>query len=438
MDSLANALGARTQMENYWIERPLMVSKSAIVYLAEDMRRNQKVFLTEFFPQPMAQRRYSEDGSYSIAAVEGHEDEFNEKMAWFLAEAEAFSSVEHPDIIKIIRFFQANGTAYAAAAYQEGNCLPGYLATHGGALGEAEVKTLMMPLLKALTALVHRNIAFGNIAKANIYRNKDASAALMACVNTLSSSRSSEQGAIGNELYALGAIIYQLVSGTRPPDETRRAYAVSKGESDPYLPLNAPEDASQTLCDALNACLSLDASKRPKSIIEFQAMFGEDKAPRPSAPAAAEKPQAPLSGIRLLSRTFYYASLSVIAGSLLYLFLYRSSEVQLAQVNEFDIARYHLAANLGNVEAQRALGHIYSRFAGENHNDEKAFYWYRQAAADGDGEAQLALGLLYQKGIGVAQSREMAAEWFEKAAAQGIEEAAVLLAAIKGESNATQ
>ncbi len=75
-----------------------------------------------------------------------------------------------------------------------------------------------------------------------------------------------------------------------------------------------------------------------------------------------------------------------------------------------DIMRYLIgAANAGNMDAQRELAAYYYR----NGQNEKAFYWYKQAALQGDAHAQLLLGEMYRTGDGVKKSRKDAKYWWK-------------------------
>lgn len=86
------------------------------------------------------------------------------------------------------------------------------------------------------------------------------------------------------------------------------------------------------------------------------------------------------------------------------------------------------AAELGNVEAQAALGSLY--FFGDDQvpaNDREAQRWFRMAAEQGHPEAQVGLGNMYFLGRGVVQDEAAAAKWFRAAADQGVPQAQGLL-----------
>ena len=78
-----------------------------------------------------------------------------------------------------------------------------------------------------------------------------------------------------------------------------------------------------------------------------------------------------------------------------------------------------LAAQVGDVEAQRDLGFMYSVGQDVPQDYAEAAKWYRLAAEQGDGFAQLNLGDMYKFGRGVPQDYPEAAKWYRLAAEHG-------------------
>ena len=80
---------------------------------------------------------------------------------------------------------------------------------------------------------------------------------------------------------------------------------------------------------------------------------------------------------------------------------------------------YRLAAEQGNVGAQRSLGFKYALGQGIWEDDREAVKWWRLAAKQGDASAQSMLGGMYYEGRGVPDDYRKAARWYRKAAEQG-------------------
>lgn len=94
-------------------------------------------------------------------------------------------------------------------------------------------------------------------------------------------------------------------------------------------------------------------------------------------------------------------------------------------VAAFEAAR--AAAQLGNVEAQRALGITYYRGNGVVRNLPEALKWFEKAGNAGDAEAQTWMAVFYVGQAGVPQNLPLAMDWLGKAARQGHLEAQMLL-----------
>jgi TPR repeat protein len=75
-------------------------------------------------------------------------------------------------------------------------------------------------------------------------------------------------------------------------------------------------------------------------------------------------------------------------------------------------------AQQGNVEAQYAVGSMYTRGRGVSQDFAQAAKWLRKSADQGHDIAQDELGLMYEFGRGVPKDDAEAMRWFQKAAGQ--------------------
>lgn len=82
--------------------------------------------------------------------------------------------------------------------------------------------------------------------------------------------------------------------------------------------------------------------------------------------------------------------------------------------NELAISWFKKAAALGNIDADKTLGLIYSQ-----HDDSLSFKYYYAAALLGDLDSEYLVGIRYSVGIGVAKDEPKGAVWIQKAAEQG-------------------
>lgn len=90
-----------------------------------------------------------------------------------------------------------------------------------------------------------------------------------------------------------------------------------------------------------------------------------------------------------------------------------------------------MAAEQGDVTAQKALADFYYVGAVTGRDLDAAFSWMEQAAQQGDAEAETRLAEFYYAGHGTAQDIPKAVEWLNKAVAQEHEEALAAKANLK-------
>ncbi len=110
-----NALGlpAGTVLKDYEIHRILGKGGFAITYLAKDLQLNSLVVLKELLPDGIATRI---NGNAVVTQSPALNDDFQWAVSSFLQEARTLATFDHPNIVRISRLFEANGTAYFSGA----------------------------------------------------------------------------------------------------------------------------------------------------------------------------------------------------------------------------------------------------------------------------------------------------------------------------------
>ena len=78
-----------------------------------------------------------------------------------------------------------------------------------------------------------------------------------------------------------------------------------------------------------------------------------------------------------------------------------------------------IAANKGQLDAQKWLALMYAKGKGVQQDLKKGVFWREKAAESGDANSQYHLGRFYQLGQGVEEDFEKAKYWYEKSAQQG-------------------
>jgi hypothetical protein len=79
---------------------------------------------------------------------------------------------------------------------------------------------------------------------------------------------------------------------------------------------------------------------------------------------------------------------------------------------------FRLAAEQGDVPAERYLGYMYANGQGVARDDKEAVKWYGRAAEQGDADAQAGLAAMYSGARGTSQNYVQAHKWFSVAASR--------------------
>ena len=104
-----NSLPIGTRLAEFELTRTLGEGGFGIVYLAMDHSLQRKVALKEYMPSQLASR--GAGTSVSVKA-ERYRDTFEAGLKSFINEARLLAQFDHPALVKVYRFWEANGTAY--------------------------------------------------------------------------------------------------------------------------------------------------------------------------------------------------------------------------------------------------------------------------------------------------------------------------------------
>lgn len=160
-----NALPVGTRRAEFEIARVIGEGGFGIVYLARDESLQRMVALKEFMPSTLAAR--GPRGQVTVRS-ERHRDTFSLALKSFVNEARLLAQFDHPALVKVHRFWEADGTAYMVMPFYEGITLKDKLAALGAAPDEAWLMAMLDPLTEALAMIhgehcYHRDISPDNI-----------------------------------------------------------------------------------------------------------------------------------------------------------------------------------------------------------------------------------------------------------------------------------
>ncbi|MEZ5855000.1 MAG: protein kinase [Hyphomicrobiaceae bacterium] len=133
-------------VDDYRIERVIGAGGFGITYLAEEVPLARLVTIKEYFPVDFAARDSSEE---VVPRSQGSKGDYEWGLDRFLAEAQTLARFNHPNIVRVYRFFQARNTAYIVLHYEDGQSLKGWLRSLGRAPRQHELDKLVDPLLSA-------------------------------------------------------------------------------------------------------------------------------------------------------------------------------------------------------------------------------------------------------------------------------------------------
>src|SRR5450631_2104388 len=159
------ALRPGAHLEEFEIIRVLGDGGFGIVYLALDQILLRYVAIKEYLPASLAGRGVGQTVSVRSAA---QAETFELGLDSFFNEARMLASFDHPSLVKVHRFWKANGTAYMAMQYYPGQTLREVRNEMPAPPDEAWLRSFVDPLLGALEVLHAEDIYHRDIAPDNI------------------------------------------------------------------------------------------------------------------------------------------------------------------------------------------------------------------------------------------------------------------------------
>ncbi len=283
------ALQAGTQLEEFIIEQVLGSGGFGITYLARDKRLGRKVVIKENLPAQFCWRNTTTLTVQPRQSIGEDVDNFQYSLESFEKEAATLASLDHPGIVKVLRSFEANGTAYFVMPFVEGTTFDEVIREREALnryFTEEELIALLHKVLDALAYLhdrgiYHRDIKPGNLlitAKgdpvlidfgAARQRLSERSLTVIESPGYTPFEQMQSRGKVGpwSDLYALGGTVYKAITGETP------AKAADRILEDGVVPLAERTELgsrySQVLLQSIDRAMLPKLSERPQSAEEW-------------------------------------------------------------------------------------------------------------------------------------------------------------------------
>jgi serine/threonine protein kinase len=297
------ALPLGTQLGDYRLDAIIGHGGFGITYRAFDGQLAKVVAIKEYLPIEFAVRRA--DGQV-VPRGARYADDFAWGRERFLDEARALARFRHPHIVPVLRFLEANGTAYTVMEFEDGQSVAQWLqrtqsVQQGRRLPPPDVLRLAAGLLNGLGAVHAQGFLHRDIKPSNIIVRRDgvpilidfgaARQAMGGRTRTLTSvltpqyapieqyALDSKQGP-WSDIYSAAAVLHHAVAGQPPPE------AAARVGHDPYKPLEITQADryDQKFLAAIDRALAFAPDQRPPSVEVWREMFGASLDPPDNTP----------------------------------------------------------------------------------------------------------------------------------------------------------
>lgn len=283
--------------DKYLIGRVLGQGGFGITYLAWDLLLDRKLAIKEHYPREICTRGRDEHTVQPL--THRLDDEYRYGLKKFVEEGRAMACFyDHPGIVLLLDFFEANGTAYIVMAYVAGLTFKQYLQNHGGKVGFGPALDIITPVMDALREVHRMGMLHRDVSPDNIYINEKKQVKILDFGSTRYAVREFSQvpavkpgyspieqyGQAGKQgtwtdVYATAATMYRAITGQVPPDAPDRL------KTDPLIsPSRMGIEIPPASEKALLKALSVQAKDRFQTMDHFwNALVPYEPTPSPSS-----------------------------------------------------------------------------------------------------------------------------------------------------------
>ena len=286
------ALPAGTILREWRLEDVLGVGGFGIVYKGRGIYFGELVAIKEYFPSSISER----DGEDTVVPIGSDVEEVHAlglkkfveeaKLLWNLS-----TPTRHPNIVSVRSLFEVHGTAYMVMDFEDGVSLSKLL-KEGRRFNERSLWNIVRPIAEGLDSAHRVGVLHRDIKPPNILITDDSRPVLIdfgsarfdtaEATSTTVTFHTPPYAALEQyvktyaqgpwtDIYALGVVLYECVTGEKPPEVLERMHgSMGKPLAEGHWP-----GFGKRFLQAIDAAMTIRPTERPQSIREWLALFGK-------------------------------------------------------------------------------------------------------------------------------------------------------------------
>jgi tRNA A-37 threonylcarbamoyl transferase component Bud32 len=306
-------------LREWRLEEVLGAGGFGIVYRGTDIYFGESVAIKEYFPGAISDRI---DGTTVTPTDSSSEEIYTLGRQKFMEEAKVLWNLSHPErhpnIVAVRSLFEIHGTAYMVMDFESGQSLAQML-KDGKRFDEKSLMAVIRPIAEGLERTHRAGVLHRDIKPANILVSAEGRPVLIdfgsarfesnQATNTKVTFYTPPYAALEQyvksypqgpwtDIYALGVVLYQCVTGEKPPEVLERLH----GEGSKLLSSREWPGFSPAFTHAVDAAMAVRPLERPSTISSWLKLLDAADAPTSDevtrvavlqpAPAAASKESA--------------------------------------------------------------------------------------------------------------------------------------------------